>query len=531
MQMNSEQIVPSGGVFFRGLRIRLDARMPAEIMADGVSGQVVYNPSHPRRSRAIRRSREEAMTPVIDAHVHVFRGRDIPLKGYFLSRDYPEWYIRLFAPALFAVLEDVIRGEIRGPLAEWIERIAFAFTGPGYRRWADILSLTDMGAVARRFAETYAGDRIGLSIPLMVDFEYWFRPSKKHPIAEQIDAMYRDVVLPSKGRVHPFAPFDPARELAYRAKLPPPGEADGGPPEKYSPLEMAAEAVRNKGFVGVKVYNSFGYRPLGNAAVDAERRRIFSGIGLSRYNRFGGAAFDGVLSELYRFCEREQVPITAHCVRGAIEAYPDASLAFDHPAYWRPVLEKFPGLHVNLAHFGWGRPEDCLPGPRGSRILRFLRDRTRRRRLPDGSGGSWVREIAGMMAAFPGLYADVAHHPILDDADIPKFRKGYTELIRDFPEVLPKRLLFGTDWHVIVHIDRYAEFKERYRRILAGIFSGRQLRDFEGGNALRFLGLLPPARKERGRWSKNWRRLKSFYRKNRMAEPKWFRDASEYKEA
>jgi predicted TIM-barrel fold metal-dependent hydrolase len=470
------------------------------------------------------------MIPVIDVHTHVFRGRDIPLKGYFLSREYPEWYIRLFAPVLFAVLEDVIRGEIGGPLAELAERLAFAFTGPGYRRWADVLSLADMGEVARQLAGTYAGERVGLFVPLMIDFEYWFKPSKKHPIAEQIDAMYRDVVLPFRGRIHPFAPFDPARELAYRAKLPPPGEADGGPPEKYSPLEMAEEAVRNKGFIGVKVYNSLGYRPLGNAAVDAERRRIFSGIGLPRYNRFTGAGFDAVLSELYRFCEREQVPITAHCVHGAIEPYPDASAAFDRPDYWRPVFEKFPRLHVNLAHFGWGQPDDWLPRPRWPRSVRSLVEGVRRGRFPRGGGKSWVFEIAGMMAEYPGLYADVAHHMILDDDSIPKFREGYSALVREYPGVVQKKLLFGTDWHVITHLDGCAAFRERYRRVLAGIFDKKEIRNFEGANALRFLGLLPPSRMAGNRWSKNWRRLKSFYRKNRIAEPAWFRDASLGKE-
>ena len=31
------------------------------------------------------------MVPVIDVHEHIFRGKDIPLKGYLLSRAYPNW--------------------------------------------------------------------------------------------------------------------------------------------------------------------------------------------------------------------------------------------------------------------------------------------------------------------------------------------------------------------------------------------------------------------------------------------------------
>lgn len=482
------------------------------------------------------------MIPVIDAHAHVFPGRDIPLKGYLLSRSYPEWWVRLAAPLLFTIIESAIRGESRGLLVDLVKNLAFAYTGAGYRRWADILSLGDMGEITRQMIDTFKEDQIGLSVPLMVDFEYWFKPSKKHPIVEQIDPMYRDVVLPFKGRIHPFAPFDPARELAYRAKLPAPGDPDGGPREKYSSLEMAKEAVRNKGFIGVKVYNTLGYRPLGNADVDPHRRSIFERNGLKRYMQFTGEQFDEVLSELYRFCQREQVPITAHCVYGGIEAYPGASFDFGAPRYWRAVLDRFPGLHVNLAHFGWSRPEEYSSAPSSVFLERGWHAIQRRMAgvpgpAPDSSAGGdaevhWVREIAGMLAEYPNLYTDVSHHGVTEEKNIPKFHAAYAAMCRDFPGVIQKKLLFGIDWHVIARVDNYEAFLQRYRQVLeeGKVFNPKEMRDFLGGNALRFMGLLPPSRKDKGRWSKNWKRLKSFYRKNRIRPPKWFRDASLYKE-
>ena len=478
------------------------------------------------------------MIPIIDVHEHVFRGRDIPLKGYLLSRTYPEWYIRLLAPVLFTVIEKAIRGESRGILVDLVKSIAYAYTGKGYRRWADILSLPDMDEIAKEMIGAFQQDRIALFVPLMVDFEYWFKPTKKLPIVDQIDSMYRDVILPFKGRIHPFAPFDPARELAYREKLPSPGDPEGGPREKYSSLEMAKEAVRNKGFIGVKVYNTLGYRPLGNALVDKQRRSIFFRNNLKRYSVFTGGQFDEVLSDLYRFCQREQVPITAHCVYDGIEAYPKASFDFGSPEYWRAVLEKFPRLHVNLAHFGWSRPEDYISKSRWARFVQSLRAAPAQ--PASGSGGSgdgggkqtWVREIAGMLEEYPNLYADVAHHGVTDDANIPKFREAYGEMCRDYPGVIQKKLLFGIDWHVIARVDNYNAFLEKYRQVLeaGGIFNKKEMQDFLGGNALRFLGVLPPSRKAKDRWSKNWIRLKSFYRKNRIRPPKWFRDASLYKE-
>jgi predicted TIM-barrel fold metal-dependent hydrolase len=469
------------------------------------------------------------MATVIDVHAHVFRGRDIPLKGYLLSRTYPEWYVRALAPLLFTVIENAIRGESRGLLVDLVKRLTYLYTGKGYRRWADILSLADMRDITKEMIADFRKDRIALFVPLMVDYEYWFRHSKKLPIADQIDSVYRDVVLPFKGRIHPFAPFDPARELAYRAKLPGPGEPDGGPREKYSSLELAKEAVRNKGFIGVKVYNTIGYRPLGNTRVDRQRRRIFSRNRLERYAVFTGEQFDEVLSDLYRFCQREQVPITAHCVHNGIEAYPGASFDFGSPEYWRAVLDAYPRLHVNLAHFGWSRPEEYVPQSRWSRFVQSLRAVARLRR-PDGDGGTWVQQIADMLGEYPNLFADVAHHRIIDDDDLPKFREAYAAMCRDHPGVIQRKLLFGIDWHVIARADHYTEFLERYRRVLgeSGIFTVKEMRDFLGGNALRFLGLLPPSKKEKTRWSKNRVRLRAFYRKNRIRQPRWFREASRF---
>lgn len=472
--------------------------------------------------------------PVVDLHAHVFRGRDIPLRGYLLSREYPEGYIRLFAPILFRILERAICDDGRGAVIQFVKNLAVAYMGEGYRRWADTLSLKDLGVVTSQLIRTYRKDGIELFVPLMIDYEYWFRPTGMVPIPEQIDAMYRDAVLPYKGRVHPFAPFDPARELAYRAKLPGPGVPAGGPREKYSSLDMAKEAVRNRGFIGVKVYNTLGYRPLGNAAVDRQRRGIFQRNGLRRYAAFTGEQFDEVLCELYRFCEREQVPITAHCVYNGIEAYPRASFDFGSPEYWRPVLEKFPGLHVNLAHFGWDKPEEYLPPTRWNRFLQNLREAGEASVSWlgmfefEGRRQTWVRQIAQMLAEYPNLYADVSHNRVTEDANLPKFRAAYAAMIRDYPGVIQRKLLFGIDWHVIERVEQYAAFPQRYREVLqeGGIFTADEFRDFLGGNALRFLGLLPPSGKEKRRWSKNWSRLKSFYRKNHIRPPKWFQEAS-----
>jgi predicted TIM-barrel fold metal-dependent hydrolase len=474
------------------------------------------------------------MQPIIDVHTHVFRGKDIPLKGYLLSRHYDEWTIRLLAPVLFSIIARCIRrreGENKGLLCGLMLDLVCAYMGQGYRRWGDVLSKSEISDVTQTLIDTFDEDGIDLYVPLMIDYEYWFKSTPEPSIAAQIDAVYRDAVLPFRGRVHPFAPFDPARELAYRHGLPGPDEAS---PEKYSSLELLKDAIRNKGFIGVKVYNTLGYRPLGNTAVDENRRHIFRRNRMEQYSVFTGEEFDQVLAELYTFCLQEQVPITAHCVYDGIEAYPGASFDFGHPAYWQAALDEFDGLHVNLAHFGWSRPEEYQTEMRRS-IIREARHRVQKsvmqrsfRALAAPTGEEekkpWVRVICEMLAEYDDLYTDVAHHAVTVATNIEKYKTSYRMMCRDFPGVLSKRLLFGIDWHVIARVEGFEGFRAACAHILDddAIFNSEALDNFFGGNALRFLGLLPLGTPPAGGWTKNRERLQRFYRDNAIEPPEWF---------
>jgi predicted TIM-barrel fold metal-dependent hydrolase len=456
------------------------------------------------------------MKPLIDVHEHIFRGKDIPLKGYLLSRSYP-CYIKILGPLLFSIIAQCIRRkereEKRGFLCRVVLEIAYKYMGEGYRRWADILSMTDWAEITAKMLKTFEKDKIDLYVPLMIDYEYWFKNSRDTYIASQINRIYKDVIRIFKGKIHPFAPFDPARELAHRAGMPGPDFPDNGPPEKHSSLELVKDAVRNKGFIGVKVYNTLGYKPLMNGDVDKKRRSIFRRNKMSRYAVFSGEEFDKVLEELYEFCVEEQVPITAHCVSTGIEAYPGASFDFGSPVYWRAVLEKYPDLHLNLGHFGWSPKQRYL---KKSRLP--WKGFVRRKK-------SWVREICEMLDDYKYLFVDVAHHEVILKKKLANFKTNYEAIVKDFPGLIQKRILFGIDWHVITRVDNFTHFKDIYVNLFKDVqhFSDEAIADFLGGNALRFLGLLPLNTKKREGWMKNRKRLKSFYQKNRIDPPAWFK--------
>ena len=255
---------------------------------------------------------------------------------------------------------------------------------------------------------------------------------------------------------------------------------------------------------------------------------------MRRYEPFTGQQFDEVLSELYDFCVQEQVPITAHCVSNGIEAYWGASFDFGSPEYWRAALDAFPDLHVNLSHYGWDHPEGYYPRDRWQfirvpmqKVVQSIRGKTytalAEPAYPEGKK-TWTREICEMMARYKHLYADVAHHGVTVDKDIPKYKAAYTGMCTDFPGVVQKKLLFGIDWHVITRVDDYPAFKDKYIEVLreGDLFTSDEIDDFLGGNALHFLGLLPLDTKPEDGWTGNRKRLQSFYETNKIDPPAWF---------
>jgi predicted TIM-barrel fold metal-dependent hydrolase len=263
-----------------------------------------------------------------------------------------------------------------------------------------------------------------------------------------------------------------------------------GNPETISSLDLVKKYIREKGFIGVKLYNSLGYKPLWNREVENQRRKIAYH---KNYYRFSGHEYDAVLSELYQFCVEEEVPITAHCVMDGIEAYSQASWDFGQAKYWAEVLgqERFKNLKVNLAHFGWNS--------------KYKWDHRK----------SWVEDICRMMNLYENLYADSAHHRVVIPSERKNFIRDYKEIFPQFPKV-KERLLFGIDWHVIKRVENFINFKRDYITVLgeSGLNSA-EIDAFLGGNALKFLGLLPGG--------KNRNRLKDFYLYNHIEEPQWFK--------
>jgi hypothetical protein len=129
-----------------------------------------------------------------------------------------------------------------------------------------------------------------------------------------------------------------------------------------------------------------------------------------------------------------------------------------------------------------------------------------------------------MLTEFPTLYTDVAHHEVVGAEAERNFTEDYRAMCADFPGLVQERLLFGIDWHVIARMDGFEGFKAAYARILggSGVFDTPELEEFFGGNALRFLGLLPIGTSTADGWTMNRTRLAAFYAENHIVPPGWF---------
>lgn len=304
-----------------------------------------------------------------------------------------------------------------------------------------------------------------LFTPAIIDLDHWVPDRAETNIAEQI-ILYEKIIRLFKGEIHPLVAFNPLKEILYK-EIP-----------EYQPLKWVKKAVEERGFVGVKLYPPMGFYPLDNRVLDPDNELSLK--------------IDEVLNELYDWCAEKDVPIMAHC--NNTNESQDGFGERANPIYWKEKVlgkEGYENLRLNLAHFGG---TDSLMGE---------------------SDKDWTWTIADMMENYRNVYADTGFHDIILKKK--KKRAKYTEALKvlyhKFPDA-KERLMYGTDWHVIMLMKNHKEYADRYEKIYKKNFSDVST-NFFGQNALRFLGL-------DGTPSGNRYRLLKFYKRHNMKKPNWW---------
>ncbi len=262
-----------------------------------------------------------------------------------------------------------------------------------------------------------------MATPLMMDFEACFQERAIETGENYVPyACYRDnsdednqihkiskVTARYPWQIFPFIMFDPRRQHA---------------------VEICKNALKNKGFLGIKLYPALGYFPVPGAGESQE--------------------IDNALKVMYAYCGIERIPITVHCsTRGAYAQHnPNWQDIWkeEYPWQWIETIKTY-NLKVNFAHFG------------GTYIKHLIDCETQ-------LSLEWHKNIQTMMRSIyrlniigskASVFADVSYHELVHDHELQDKYFG------DLKGLLNKKhyqtqVLFGTDAFMISHTWHEKEF-------------------------------------------------------------------------
>jgi predicted TIM-barrel fold metal-dependent hydrolase len=380
------------------------------------------------------------------------------------------------------------------------------------RRFRDALRLITqprylvMSALARTYSE------VRLFVPALVDFDRTARDEPSTPVGEQI-ALHSLVSKLSvvggipgapEARVHPFVAFCPYREVeaselaSWRIDAGvanpyvPYGDVTAkAPQDRFTPslrfdpdrarslmkpagpwtsakldltgvtrsLDLVRHAIELGGFTGVKLYPPSGFLPTGNVFRFGERR---------------GVPLDVALSALYRYCEDMEVPILTHASHsnGFEAGYDD----FASPSGWEQVLRQYPKLRLCFGHFG-----HLYGVQQGEDVPR---------------ANSWPMRYLTLMDTYEYVYADVGCSKYGFDA---AYRDRFDAFLRVILGPMEgadarhhkrrRRIMFGSDYWMNTLDPDHTKALTRFTAGVQRQFGDEVLAFFQGGNALRWLGM------------------------------------------
>ena len=211
--------------------------------------------------------------------------------------------------------------------------------------------------------------------------------------------------------------------------------------------------IPSKPFYGIKIYPPLGFRPWPDDKETLEKHRY-----------------------LYSFCEKNRIPIITHCDdQGFRGVSAEEAWANTDPARWRTVLENYPDLIVDFAHFG---KQYAITSRSNVQSIA-----ARLRHHPDSP---WFYSIISMMKDFDNVYADLSFtgcNPVFYD----ELRSFMNEQKDEAREKILSRILCGSDFSVnLLKIESYTEY---YSIFEESPFSDEEILKIAEENMLRFIGL------------------------------------------
>jgi predicted TIM-barrel fold metal-dependent hydrolase len=474
---------------------------------------------------------------MVDVHCHVFNASDLNVSGFIshilpLPRAWTTWLTTKLHQQLdrrAVAAKDELRelealiaegtpihageppqlsSELTELTAELTSKAPVLAASRSAGMLADTLALIvrPRREIAAALIETYA--QIDLFTPAMVDYAYWSSDVAESPLGDQLAlhsalsrASMRGLLGRPEARLHPFAPFNPLRELRELALSDAPGESLLGSWQADARAPYACDAaplpslptrgalgplrfaIENLGFVGAKVYPPTGFLPLGNAGWSHHQATQL------------GEPLDRALLALYAYCEAEEVPLLTHA--NDSNGYNLGYGLLTDPDVWEPVLARFPRLRLNLGHFGALTGDDA---ERGSEACEL-----------------WLRKIASLMQRYPNVYADTGASLVpVEEAHQKRYLSLLQKVYADYPRVA-KRLMYGSDYWLNALEPNSERFVDTFSALYRAHFPELHT-DFFGTNALRFLGFVDD-QGQKSAHNRNRARLTAWY--GTLPRPAW----------
>ena len=187
-------------------------------------------------------------------------------------------------------------------------------------------------------------------------------------------------------------------------------------------LLLVKKAVKEYGFVGVKIYPPIGYFPYGNSEL---------GMPSKKPRPDDLRELDKKLEALFCWCADYGVPVMAHT--GESMGRDDPSDEFAKPEGWTKLLARFSGKTppvINAGHFGGDNSKD------------------------EHHPKNWPRRFAEIAKEPPGanFYGDLGYWSALEEcdsnSDCDTAIQRLTEALKANPDMV-NRIMFGTDWFML----------------------------------------------------------------------------------
>lgn len=349
--------------------------------------------------------------PFIDCHTHVFNHNDVPTGYLGIRLPVGRHFLGLLANILHKWKKNTDRDKM--------SRYAYFLT--------TMKSRSSEGIFRRMINKYYSEHQNAVFVVLTMDMDPAIKGQSNRSIWTQlaIIAILREQ-YPTK--VLPFVCIDPRRDNALEI------------------FQDAFDKNKHLRYFGLKVYPSLGFLP-------------------SHPN----------LMKMYEVCEEKNIPILTHCSSGSThgskrkldvegifvdndnnwkegphrfkakflrkkKSYRDY---FNRPQHWAPVLDRFKKLNLNIAHFA---------GDHSWKNYLTRKD------------NKWIVTIIEFMDSYENVYADFSYTMYSQ-----KHTLKLKEMMQENSK-LASRVLFGSDYYMVIIEGNYGEMLERFKNDLGEDF-------------------------------------------------------------